>query len=431
MLLIYTHKITPRFRYTMKQVFTRILGIEIVFTTKVEDFIKHTGAKITYTKQPLQNEFFVRSNDLLFEQGINDLDISVANWDGVPCFFKAGERSNLPFDIFSASFYLLSRYEEYLPHVKDVHERFPVKDSLAYKHKFLRSPVVDIWAYRLLDELKSRFPDMERKPKKYRYVSAIDVTTSHCFAYRGVVRSLAGLFYDLGSLKFKRVAQRLKVWFDPEKDPYDNFSFLIDLHKKYRVKDIFFFQFADYSTYDKNVSPDNNKFRFLIKSIADYSKVALAASYSSFNDIDLLKKEKKKLTSVINRPINSSRLRYNRVDLPHTYRNLVEAEFVDDYTMGYTHEIGFRASTCTPFYFYDINLEVQQPIRIHSFAFHDYAFVGHNDSKAIIGEIQTICDEVKSVNGEFVSVFSNELLGGEEKMDWKDFYETVLKQCHV
>ncbi|MGS0525036.1 hypothetical protein ACU8V7_07360 [Zobellia nedashkovskayae] len=70
---------------------------------------------------------------------------------------------------------------------------------------------------------------------------------------------------------------------------------LVDLHKKYGVKGIFFFQFADYSTFDKNVSPDNNKFRFLIKSIADYGKVALAASYSSFNDIDLLKKRKEKV----------------------------------------------------------------------------------------------------------------------------------------
>ncbi|CAM3522902.1 polysaccharide deacetylase family protein [Zobellia roscoffensis] len=431
MLLIYTHKITPRFRYTMKQVFTRILGIEVSFTTKVEDFIKHSGAKITYTKQPLQNEFFVRSNDLLFEQGINDLQITVHDWNGVPCFFRTGERSTLPFDIFSASFYLLSRYEEYLPHVKDIHDRFPVKDSIAYRNKFLKLPVVDIWGYRLLDELKIKFPDLEYKPKKYRYVSAIDVTTSHCFAYRGVVRNVAGFFYDLGTLKFKRVGQRFKVWFNPDEDPYNNFTFLIDLHRKFKTKSVFFFQFADYSTYDKNVSPNNNKFRYLIKSIADYSKVALAASYSSFNDNELLKKEKKKLTGVINRPINSSRLRYNRVDLPHTYRNLVDAEFVDDYTMGYTHEVGFRASTCTPFYFYDINLEVQQPIRIHSFAFHDYTFVSAVNEDVVMGQVLAIAEAIKAVNGEFVSVFSNELLGGDEKIDWMKLYETVLKQCHV
>ena len=78
MLLIYTHKITPRFTYIMKQLFIRILGIEISFTTKVEDFIKHQGRRLPIPNSRLQNEFFVRSNDLLFEQGINDFDIMVS-----------------------------------------------------------------------------------------------------------------------------------------------------------------------------------------------------------------------------------------------------------------------------------------------------------------------------------------------------------------
>lgn len=432
MLLIYTHKITPRFTYIMKQLFTRILGVEISFTVKVEDFIKHSGAKITYTKQPLQNEFFVRSNDLLFEQGINDLQLTVRDWEGVPCFFSAGERSNIPFDIFSASFYLLSRYEEYLPHVKDLHGRFPPKESVAFQHNFLRIPVVDIWAYKLLRQLKDRFPDLEYKSKKYQFTSLIDVTTSHSYAYRGFVRSVAGLFYDLGSLRFRRVAERIKVWFHPKKDPYDNFSLLVDLHKRHQVKSIFFFQFATYSTYDKNISTNNNKFRFLIKSIADYSKIGLAASYSSFDNLELLKKEKKNLAGVINRPIDACRMRYNRVDLPQTYRNLFDTEFTDDYTMGYTHEIGFRAGTSRPFYFYDISLEIQQPVRIHPFALHDYAFANYKSGEKILLQTAALYREVKKVNGHFNTVFSNELLGDRSlKVDWKELYATIIKTCNV
>src|SRR5665811_699528 len=98
--------------------------------------------------------------------------------------------------VFSASFYLLSRYEEYLPHVKDHHGRFPPNESLAYRHVFLQSPVVDIWAYKLLEVLKDRFPEMERKSRSYSYTSVIDVNTSHAFAHRSFVRSVSGLFYD-------------------------------------------------------------------------------------------------------------------------------------------------------------------------------------------------------------------------------------------
>ena len=431
MLLIYTHKITPRFSFVMKQIFERILGINVQFTAKVEDFIKHSGAKITYTKLPLQNEFFVRSNDLLFEQGINDIQIKVHDWDGVPCFFNAGERSTIPFDIFSASFYLLSRYEEYLPHVKDIHDRFPPLESLAYKNNFLQLPVVDIWANKLLIKLKERFPDLKSRDNKYTYNSIIDVTTSHCYAHRGIVRSFAGFILDITSLKFKRVLQRIAVWFDPEKDPYNNFSWLINCHKKYNITSLFFFQFADYSTFDKNVSTNNNRFQFLIKSISDYSIVSLCASYSSFHNTDLLKKEKKSLSNVINRPINYSRLRYNRVDIPLTYRNLVEAEFTDDYTMGYTHEMGFRASTSFPFYFYDINLEVQQPIKIHPFAVHDYALSKLKSIEEINAKLDFVYGQIKNVNGKFNTVFSNELLGEQGVVDWKQLYENVLRKYHV
>ncbi|MFS4493611.1 polysaccharide deacetylase family protein [Maribacter sp. 2308TA10-17] len=415
----------------MKHIFTRILGIDVTFTTKVEDFIKHSGAKITYTKQPLQNEFFIRSNDLLFEQGINDLQITISNWEGIPCFFTAGERSTIPFDIFSASFYLLSRYEEYLPHVKDMHGRFPPKESLAYQNGFLQQPVVDMWAFKLLDKLKERFLNLEYKKRTYTYNSIIDVTTSHGFAHRGFTRSVAGLMYDLVSFKLRRVGRRIGVWFNPKKDPFNNYEYLINLHKRFALKSMFFFQFAAYSTYDKNLSPNNNKFKFLIKSIADYSAVALSASYSSFEDITLLKNEKKRLSDVINRDVTSSRMRYNRVDVPNTYRNLVDAEFTDDYTMGYTHEIGFRAGTCSPFYFYDINLELQQPIRVHPFAFHDYALVSMASKEEIAQKISTLNKRVKNVNGDFTSVFSIELIGGEKSEDWKKLYESVLSEFHV
>ena len=431
MLLIYTHKITSRFSYTMKHIFTKILGVEVSFTTKVEDFIKHSGPKITYTKQPLQNEFFIRSNDLLYEQGISDIEIIVAHWEDIPCFFATGERSSIPFDIFSASFYMLSRYEEYLPHVKDIHGRFPPKESLAYQYGFLQQPVVDLWAFKLLEKLKERFPKFEHKKQNYNYTSIIDVTTSHGFAHRGFTRSVAGLFLDLFSFKFRRVAKRINVWFNPKRDPYNNYEYLINIHKKFDIRSLFFFQFASYSTYDKNVSPNNNRFKFLIKSIADYSTVGLAASYSSFDDISVLKIEKKRLAEVINRDVNSSRMRYNRVDIPQTYRNLVDTEFTDDYTMGYTHEIGFRAGTCIPFYFYDIVLEVQQPIRVHSFAFHDYALLNMTSKEEIREKINLLNGKVKSVNGDFISIFSIELLGGEKAKTWKELYEFVIGKNNV
>ena len=431
MLLIYTHKITSRLTYIMRHIFVNILGVELDFTTKVEEFIKHTGPKITYTKQPLQNEFFIRSNELLFEQGINDIQLNIADWDGVPCFFQAGEKSILPFDMFAASFFMLSRYEEYLPHVKDIHGRFSPKDSVAFQNGFLQKPVVDIWAFKLLDALKERFPELEHKDKTYDFISVLDVATSHCYANRGVVRGLVGLLLDVGTLKFKRVVERIAVGINRQKDPYDNYAEIIALHKKYKVKCNFFFQFADYSKYDKNVSTNSIRFKSLIKYVADYVPVSLAASYSSFSNLELLKKEKANLEVVINRPVNNSKMRYNRVDVPQTYRNLIAAEFTDDYTMGYTFELGFRAGTCTTFQFYDIPLEVKQPIKVHPFAVHDISLSKIKKDQDLLRQVQQITNEVQKVNGTLITMFSNEVLGNKEDRDWMAIYAEIIKEQHV
>jgi len=431
MLLIYTHKITNRFTYTMKHLFVQLMGVEISFTTKVEDFIKHQGPKITYTKQPLQNEFFIRSNDLLLEQGINDIQVKVHEWNGIPCFFKTDERSNIPYDIFSASFYLLSRYEEYLPHVKDELGRFPPETSLAYENGFLDVPVVDLWANMLLKALNERFPDISVKPRKYQFTSIINVTTSHCFAFRGLGRSLAGFFYDISRFKLSRLGKRIVVWFNPKKDPYDNFSELMEIHKKFKVRTMFFFQFADYSTHDKNISIHKNRFRYLIKSVADYSIVSLSASMAAGDDIETLKTEKKRLSNLINRPVKYSRMRYNKVFVPHTYRDLVEAEFTDDYSLGYTHHLGFRAGTSVPFPFYDINLEVQQPIKIHPFAICDYALRKCKKPDEIYAKLDAMYEKTKRVKGDLVMVFSNELLGEKHKMNWLELYQSLIKRYYV
>ncbi len=160
MLLVYTHNITPRLKYIFKHICTRILGLEVSFTTKIEEFIAHDSLKMSYTKQQLGNEFFIKSHDILFEQGLNDIEINVQNWGQTKCFFFNGEKSAMPFDIFAASFYLLSRYEEYLPHVKDEYGRFLATESIAFKHGFLHQPVVDIWAYKFKEALQVQFPEL-------------------------------------------------------------------------------------------------------------------------------------------------------------------------------------------------------------------------------------------------------------------------------
>ena len=205
MLLVYTHNISPRLKYIFRHICTRILGIEVDFTTKVEDFISHDSLKMSYTRQQLGNELFVRSNDILFEQGLSDVEIHVHDWESTKCFFYISEKSILPFDIFAASFYILSRYEEYLPQVKDEYGRFIASESLAYKEGFLHQPVVDIWAYKFKNVLQQLFPDFEFQKKEYSIKPIIDVPAAFQYKYIGFMRGVGGVFRDFFQLKIKRL----------------------------------------------------------------------------------------------------------------------------------------------------------------------------------------------------------------------------------
>ncbi len=426
MLLVYTHKITPRLNYIFKHYFVRILQIPVAFTTKVNEFVAHNGPKITYSKTALGSEFFIRSHDLLFEQGINDIDIHISQWDDVACFFPAGENSSIPFDIFAAGFYLISRYEEYLPHVQDIHERFPADESLAVKNGFIEKPVIDIWAYKFLELLKEKFPNYTYEDREFKLVSTIDIDVAFAYKNKGIVRTVGGFINDIFKLRLFNFWQRFLTVFNFNIDPFDTFKELLNIKNEYNVNTLFFFLIGDYTTFDKNISSSNNRFKSVIKSVADYAKIGLHPSYFTFKNMEKLKKEKLRLETIINTPITFSRQHYLRLSIPETYQNLIDLDINEDYTMGYAKVVGFRASSCTPFYFYDLDFEIQTPLKIFPFAFMDVALKDYMNfsPQQSLQKILELKAAVKEVNGTFITLFHNETLS--ENESWKG-WSTIYK----
>ena len=116
-----------------------------------------------------------------------------------------------------------------------------------------------------------------------------------------------------------------------------------------------------------------------------------------------------------------SRNSFSKVNLPVNYRNLIKLNIREDYTMGYVNKIGFRASTCTPFLFYDIDNDIQTPLLINPYNLMDYSLLNINsflDKKEKV--IETI-EKVKSVNGTFTSIFHNYSFSNDSR--WNKFKE--------
>lgn len=421
MLLVYTHKITPRSRFVFKHICTRILGLDVSFTTTVEEFIAHESLKMSYTKQPLGNEFFVRCHELLFDQGLSDLEIHVQDWEHTKCFFSTSEKSHLPFDIFAAAFYLLSRYEEYLPHVKDQYGRYTGIESLGFRHGFLHQPVVDIWSYLFRDALKEFYGEYEFPHREYNIQPIIDVPMAYNYRQKGLLRTLSSTLADLYRLRLRHFYKRYLVIAGFQRDPYDTFKWVINKQKQHRNKFMVFFLIGDYSTYDKNININRKQFVSLIKSVADYCNVGLKVSYYGLHNLQILKKEKQKMESVINYELAATRNSFSKLNLPESYRNLIELEIKQDFTMGYINLLGFRAGTCTPFQFYDLDYEVQTPLQINSFHMVDSVLLKKASLLDKKQELQRLMAEVKKVDGTFAPVFHNHSFSDEER--WKGFRE--------
>ncbi len=430
-LLIYTPEITIRLRYVAQQFFSRILGLKFTLTTDRSAFLTYSGPKLAYAKQSLGVGLWMKSHDLLFDGGIEDYPIGVVEWSGIPCFFQTAEHEPIACDLLAASFYLLTRYEEYLPHVSDEHGRFPAAQSLGARHGFLMLPVVDLWAQRLLGLLTEQFGDLKAQKNVYHYCSMLNVSASHEFLYRGFLRQISGVLMDILGFKLRRLGYRALVGMGMKRDPYDLYEEVLKAHKKLGQVPKVFFQLAQYGPFDKNVSPYNRHFQHLIKSVGDYAQIALAASYASFDDPELLLEEKKVLSDIVHRPIDSCKTRYNRLNIPLTYRDMVDAGFTQDYSMGYTHDLGFRAGTCTPFYFYDLYLEMQQPIMVYPFAVQDYALLKEKSVADALRKMQAMYDQVHQLGGWMGVIFSMELLGSPQKYDWKKLYVAQLKAFYA
>ena len=420
MILVYTPKITRRIEYIFKHIFVNIIGLNVDFTSEVNEFVSFEGPKLSYAPKRLSNEFYIKSNSILLEQGFSDIEIDVKDWDESKCFFY-NENGTVPFDIFAASFYLISRYEEYLPHLKDVYGRFSFQESIAHKNNFLEEPVIDIWAYKLKESLCSFFPNVIFDDRKFKLKTIIDVPSVYYYKNKGFLRTIGGVFTDLARLKPKNIYTRLLVIFRLQKDPYDTFNWIVNKQKQVSDKFLFFFLVGKFSTYDKNISLIKQPFVNIIKLVSDYSIIGLKLSFFALSNLNILKKEKADIESITNRDLTISRNSFSKVNLPINYRNLIKLNIREDYTMGYVNKIGFRASTCTPFLFYDIDNDIQTPLLINPYNLMDYSLLNINSFLDKKEKVIEIIKKVKSVNGTFTSIFHNYSFSNDSR--WKRFKE--------
>ncbi len=410
MLLIYTHRISNRLRYITQQCIENILKLDFELTTSVEDFIKHDGPKITYAKQPLQNEFFIESHPLLFEKGVRAIDITVGDWNDIPYFFGVGEKSKIPFDLFAASFFLLTRYEEILFHVKNPKNDFKAELSVLHKIDALKRPLIDLWMNAFYQSLQEHFDQIPERGSKVNYELSLNVVQAFKYSGRGLMRHLTESLGDLARFNFNTIKRRFAVWTGRIEDPFLIYNDLINRLESSDIKLRFFFEYSKFLFEDQNISRFRSSLNRLIKSVADYKTVALSISHLGLQDSNALERERLELTKKIHRPIWYALHSKLNLRMPHYYKRLIDAELRDDFSMGYADKIGFRSGTSSTHFFYDLDVEMVQPLKVHPFVMTNQVFKNRRAAKQAFSDLRAVVNETQKIGGNLRFVFSNEFV---------------------
>lgn len=424
MVLIYSHTTSPRLQYTCNFIFKELLGVDFSITIDSEAFKNHEAVSINYSDLAIkQDEFKINPASLLFEEHIQLQAITCFEVNGNKAFFKLPD-SDIPFDIFAATFYLLSRYEEYLPHTLDMYGRFAHENSLAFKEGFLQLPLVNIWVKDFAAEIKKKFSMFNIQYSMFKFVPTYDIDIAYSYKHKGWIRNIGGF------IKSPSV-ERMKVLLGLQKDPFDAYSWLNGLHQQHQLQPIYFFLIAEKNgQYDKNILPHKDIMWKLVQHHAKKYTIGIHPSWQSGDDPALLKKEKDYLACMTEKDIHVSRQHYIRFHLPgDSYQQLMETGISDDHSMGYGSINGFRASVASSFFWYDLKNEKQTGLRLHPFCFMDAnSYYEQNLSAAqAYEELLQYYKICKEVNGTLISIWHNNFLGTDQKLaGWREMYERFV-----
>jgi hypothetical protein len=398
-------------------------------TSNQEKFLASSENKINYSHEKLgEEEIYIHPYSLLFETGKRNIVVESFEQNGYRAFFKT--EGTFGFDIFAAIFFLLSRYEEYLPHLKDEYGRYDHKNSSAYKEGFLHQPLINIWLEDFRKVLLQKDASFINH-HSFSFTPTYDIDIAWSYLNKGRKRTIGGFARDIIKGQWWYVKKRWKVLRKKERDPFDVYEWLDELHEQNDLNPVYFFPVAEKSSkYDKNISPKDENYRALIKQNAAKYSIGVHPSWQSGDQPYLLTKEIQTLQNSSGQNIVNSRQHFIRLSLPETYRRLITLGITNEYSMGYGSINGFRASITTSFYWYDLEREEKTSLLIHPFCFMDANsfFEQKFTPEQALDEAIKYYREVKKVNGNLITIWHPPFLGTDRLFaGWKEVYEQLIR----
>lgn len=425
-------------QYSINCIFKVFLGLEYILT--VSEDISCTSIAYNSSIILLPNYFFRSDNtsELFCEETIptnvrlESVEINKERYDFVNMYGSEDEDDfdspyELNTDLFAATFFMLTRWEENVSKARDSHNRFSVYNSIAFRNNFIERPIVNeyvelIWA--LLIQIGY---EGERLERHFNILPTHDI--DHPFIWNSTSSKIKSLAFS--TIKEPNISDTLvKIKGIVEGyDLYDNYRTLMLLAEDKEVCAYFNFMSGGLTEFDPNYDLNSSKIKSVIKDILERGhKIGFHPSYDSYDNESIFQKELKELKIAVGRRVDSGRQHFLRFNVPATWNLWDKFNFSWDSTMGYSEEVGFRCGVCYPFPVYDIVQRKQLDIIERPLLVMDVTLAIHNNLTALeaIEKVNLIKNQVKKYNGEFVFLWHNSSF---TISPWVE-YESVLKAMY-
>ena len=429
MSFIYIPQINSRIKYVFNYVFKNYLQSDIEL---IDDEALAYGSEILISyKEPIRNsKLYFASHHLLFEDEILPQQIECSVFNDHAIFFQVNDlETALPYDPFALIFYMLTRYEEYLPFEADEHGRFPAKASLAFQNNFLEDPIVEYVIADILNCIQSVQPSFKYHQPQFQFEISFDVDAPFAYRGKGFFKNLFGGISMLIKGKINQGIDRLGFTFFGGKDPFDQFYNILSALDDYNLTGFFFLLLEHEGKHNPSINYKHYALDILAEKLAKNDVLGIHPSYDC-NTVEKLNEEQDRFFELTQEKAINSRHHFIRIQIPETYQLLQSAKIEHDYSMAFPDHMGFRAGCSRPFPFYDLSLESLTDVIIHPFCVMDATFEYYlkmDSDKAIMEYIKTLYNKVYLANGVFHIVFHNDLISTYlSKYNWKKIMEEVL-----
>ena len=420
MIVIYTPKVTNRIKYVFDFVFEQYFGMTYFVTENKDESINEDDILLVYAGINPETGFSIFQDNLLLEETIAEQRIYVSRENNLPVFFQTDEHFNISFDIFSCIFYLITRYEEYLPHTTDAHGRYLSSNSILAKKEFSFRPIVEEWLFYFKEELIRHFPQLEIKEHTFRYIPTFDIDQAYRFLGRNWLKHPPNIF----------AKDALAVLFQKKQDPYDVYDFIFRELESYNLQPVFFFLLNDEGVNNSKVSPKSKKLEQLILQVASANyPTGIHPAYDALKELTLLQ-EAELLTAITGNKTNIARQHFLNIRFPDYYKELVKAEITDDYSIAYPDVIGCRAGTTQAFPFYNLTENKVYNLQIHPAVWMDATFAYYQTEKKneqIMKDFSDFVLHLRKINGILVTIYHNDLLATDK---YRYLFQTINQQVN-